>query len=372
MSKGEVFLLSENPLLARWCLLELSGECDFDADLTQVYAHLLNMTKLPNCVLVDYRFCDEQSLVEIYDYITNVLGIPLVIIFSEGKNRIIKGREIFPKAYFATVFSEGGRLRSLLRDVVWRSWESLPRELPKRSPVRSLKAFDETAFNLKLECIAKSREPVLLLGESGSGKSVTARKIHELSEFKCGPFCSMNVAELSSSLAESQLFGTVRGAFTDAQDAPGLFEQAEKGTLLLDEIAELDLAIQSKILTVIETKKFRRVGSMKELSFNTRLVFATNADLAERAKRGLFRFDLLYRIDVLSVQVPPLRDHKEDIPRIACECARRLNKSLSSSALERLSVFSWPGNIRQLCNYVSRACTLSHSQVLTADDFDFF
>ena len=125
------------------------------------------------------------------------------------------------------------------------------------------------------------------------------------------------------------------------------------------------------MLDVLETKKFRRLGSMKELRFDTRLIFATNADLHERARQGLFRADLLYRIDVLRIHVPPLREHRSDIPRLAKEFANRKNRTLSSCAIDALMSYSWPGNIRQLNNYVNRACVLSAREQLTADDFDF-
>lgn len=380
MQKLKVYLFTKNAMLHKWCASELKESFVIETDAPDAYGALLNATQLPCCVLMDYSFCSESLQIQNYNYICNTLHLPFIFLSCQKKNQIIQKKIIFPNAYFISIYSDSGSLSSLLCTLVHHVCSAAPKVMvPSKNLQLDLLNVDEhlksddtmDAFRKKINRVALSDEPVLLLGESGSGKSYTARRIHKLSHFKNGPYCALNVAELTSALAESQLFGTVKGAFTDAQNTSGLFEQALHGTLLLDEVAELDLSVQAKLLDVLETKKFRRVGSMKELQFDTRLIFATNADLHERARKGLFRSDLLYRIDVLSLHVPPLREHRHDIPCLARDFANRKNRTLSSCALDALMSYSWPGNIRQLHNYISRACALSERETLTAEDFDF-
>lgn len=379
MQRLKVFLFTKNAMLHKWCARELNDLFQIETDAPDAYSALLNARQLPSCVLMDYDFCSESLQIQNYNYISNTLHLSFIFLFCQ-KNQLVQKRNIFPNAYFISIYSDCGSLSALLQTLVHHVCSLAPKVIvPQKELQLDLPSLDENCatsdsmevFYKKVQRVARSEEPVLLLGESGSGKSYTARRIHKLSRFKNGPYCSLNVAELTSAIAESQLFGTVKGAFTDAQNMSGLFEQAQEGTLLLDEVAELDLCVQTKLLDVLETKKFRRLGSMKELRFDTRLIFATNADLHERARQGLFRADLLYRIDVLRIHVPPLREHRSDIPRLAKEFANRKNRTLSSCAIDALMSYSWPGNIRQLNNYVNRACVLSAREQLTADDFDF-
>jgi len=209
---------------------------------------------------------------------------------------------------------------------------------------------------------ARHEYPVLILGESGTGKDVAARALHEASPRRGGPFVARNCAALPDELIESELFGSDRGAFTGAVERPGAFELAEGGTLFLDEIGEAGPAVQAKLLRALESGEVWRLGGRSSRKADIRLVTATSRDIRGAAEAGRFRPDLLYRIDTLVLELPPLRDRPEDIVFLAESFAReatRGRKSLRPAALERLKAAPWPGNIRQLKNVVHRAVVLS-------------
>jgi DNA-binding NtrC family response regulator len=227
-----------------------------------------------------------------------------------------------------------------------------------------------------LERCAASPYPVLVRGESGTGKELVARALHRRSPRASGPFVAANCAVLPETLADSELFGHVRGAFTGA-DRPhaGLFEQAHGGTLFLDEIACLPATAQEAMLRVLETGEVRRLGGAETLKVDVRIVAATHEDLEHG---GSFRKDLFYRLDVLRLDLPPLRDRKDDLPllverildRVAQE-TRRPRKTLGKAALAVLLEHDWPGNVRELVNALRRAASLADGDVLAAADFAF-
>jgi DNA-binding NtrC family response regulator len=209
---------------------------------------------------------------------------------------------------------------------------------------------------------------ILLLGESGSGKDYLARWIHDHSKRAKGPFFAINCAAVAHELAESELFGHEAGAFTGARGRKrGLLELAEGGTLLLNEIGELSLPLQSKLLTFLDTRSFPRVGGEKSISVNARLMAATHRDLEEEVAKGRFLQSLFYRLNVFSIRVPPLRERSTDIPVLIREIMERLAAEmqlmeipeLDASALSSLSHYSWPGNVRELRNVLERALMLS-------------
>ncbi|MEW6351090.1 MAG: sigma 54-interacting transcriptional regulator [Thermodesulfobacteriota bacterium] len=215
---------------------------------------------------------------------------------------------------------------------------------------------------------------VLLLGESGVGKDHLARLLHDSSPRSGGPFFTINCAALTPDLAESELFGHEAGAFTGSlRRKRGLLELAEGGTLLLNEVGELTLEIQAKLLTFLDTQSFTRVGGQKHISVNARLVAATNRDLAQEVKEGRFRNDLFYRLSVIVIKIPPLRERKEDIPLLVTALSRHLAKSLGlrqvplfdSAAVEALMQYHWPGNIRELRNVMERAVIHSDKERIT-------
>jgi DNA-binding NtrC family response regulator len=218
------------------------------------------------------------------------------------------------------------------------------------------------AAEARLRLYADSTFPVLIVGESGTGKEVAARALHRLSPRRDGPFVARNCAAIPELLAESELFGTERGAFTDAVARPGAFELARCGLLFLDEIGDACPPLQAKLLRVLETGEFWRLGGRTSVGADFRFVSATGQDLKRSAAEGRFRTDLLFRIDTLVLELPPLRHRREDIPDLASRfalIATRGRACLSATAMDKLSCHDWPGNVRQLRNVVHRALVLS-------------
>lgn len=218
---------------------------------------------------------------------------------------------------------------------------------------------------------------VLLTGESGTGKSAVARWIHDNSPNRSGPFIAVNCAALPHSLVESELFGVRKGAFTDAsKDRPGLFLQADSGTLFLDEIAELPLEIQPKLLQVLETGKVRALGDTRENRLNVRLIAATHQPLAQRVKDKTFRADLYHRLNVINLEVPSLKERKEDIDELVNVLLRRICRQLGKQNSVNISVevlrwiraYHWPGNVRELANTLERAIVLAEHDTLLLED----
>ena len=224
--------------------------------------------------------------------------------------------------------------------------------------------------------VAPTDAAVLVLGESGTGKELVARAIHDTSMRSSGPFVALNCAAVPPSLIESELFGHVKGAFTDARRThEGLFVQATGGTLFLDEIGDLPLEMQPKLLRALQERRVRPVGSSAEVEFDARIVTATNVDLERRVEEDRFREDLLYRIDVVRIELPPLRERGHDILLLAqhfLEAHRKAGepgpRALSEAAASKLMAYDWPGNVRELENCMERAVALSRREEITADD----
>jgi DNA-binding NtrC family response regulator len=224
--------------------------------------------------------------------------------------------------------------------------------------------------------VAQTEATVLLLGESGTGKELFARAVHHLSPRRDQPFVAINCAAIPETLIENELFGHERGAFTGASDRRlGKFELANGGTVFLDEIGELPLAVQGKLLRAIEEKMVDRIGGRAPISVDVRVVAATNRDLREAVSRGEFRRDLFFRLAVFPVEIPPLRERGEDIFLLARHFATQLGKelrgraaTLSEASLEALRTHDWPGNVRELANAIERACILADSNTLEPRD----
>ena len=223
--------------------------------------------------------------------------------------------------------------------------------------------------------IAPSDSTVLLTGETGVGKEVLAKYIHNHSKRRNQPFIPVNCAAIPETLIESELFGYERGAFTGAKSSgkAGMFELADKGTIFLDEIGDMPLTTQAKLLRVIETSEITKLGAEKSTKVNFRLIAATNKDLKAMCAEGLFRSDLFYRLSILPIEIPPLRERKEDIEPLIAGFIKKLNqkynvsKKISPAAIEKMKAYSWPGNIRELKNVVERMFISNPDSVLTLD-----
>lgn len=224
--------------------------------------------------------------------------------------------------------------------------------------------------------VAASNAAVLITGESGTGKELVARSIHAGSRRANKPFVAINCAALTETLLESELFGHVKGAFTDARgERRGLFIEANGGTLLLDEMGEMPVSMQAKLLRALEERKVRPVGSDKEASFDVRVLSATNRDLETAVAEGRFREDLYYRINVIGIELPPLRSRGTDILRLAEHFLKQFAMSeskpitgLADGVAEKLLSYSWPGNVRELRNVMERAVALTRYDKITSED----
>lgn len=225
----------------------------------------------------------------------------------------------------------------------------------------------------QIELAAKSNSRVLILGESGAGKELVAHTLHEKSTRANKSFIEMNCAAIPQELIESELFGHEKGSFTGAfERKKGKFELADEGTLFLDEVGDMSLSTQAKVLRVLETQEFQRVGGSRNIKVDVRIITATNKDLVEEVKKGNFREDLLYRLNVIPLVIPPLREKKEDIPALieyfleyfAVEYGQK-PKKITPEAMKKLEEYEWPGNVRELRNVIERLVIMTPAQVIT-------
>lgn len=254
--------------------------------------------------------------------------------------------------------------------------ERLPQE---RNPSRGLIGSSPAMIPVykTVARVAPTKSTVLVAGESGTGKELIAHAIHQHSPRAHGPFVALDCGALAETLLESELFGHVRGAFTGAAvDKKGVFEEAQSGTCFLDEIGDISPAMQAKLLRVLQEGEVRRVGGQKWTKVDVRIIAATNKDLAELVRKKLFREDLYYRLKVVTLALPPLRERPEDIPLLAhhfvqryCDENGKPRTTLSADALELLRSYAWPGNVRELEHTIERAVALADHAVLTAEDF---
>lgn len=285
-------------------------------------------------------------------YIVNAHGEKIAIsvstaILKDSEGKIIGGAETFRD------LSEIENLRSQINQK-YRIGDLISRS-------NKMQAIFEI-----LPLIAKSPSTVLILGETGTGKEIIARNIHNISDRRENPFVAINCSALPETLLEAELFGFTKGAFTGAiKDRKGKFELAHGGTIFLDEIGDMPLSLQGKLLRVLQERSFERLGSNKTITVDVRVISATNKDLKKMVSRGEFREDLYYRLNVVKIELPPLRERKEDIPLLVDHFISHFNnilkkdiKEISPEALSLLMAYDWPGNIRELENVIERACIL--------------
>jgi len=264
---------------------------------------------------------------------------------------------------------DGERLRALLpTNAEFPEAEGLPGMIGNAPPMRRLHSI--------VRRVGNSRATVLIEGESGTGKELVARAIHQLSQCRSGPFVAVNCAALSPGLLESELFGHVKGAFTGAhRDRRGRFELADGGTLLLDEVGEMDLTLQAKLLRALEELEIVPVGGTDPIPVDVRIVAATNRSLRERVAEGSFREDLFYRLHVVRIEVPPLRERRSDIRLLVNALSEELaalhgvvRPEMTEAVFERLAGARWPGNVRELRNFVERLMLTADGPLIGSDD----
>jgi len=289
------------------------------------------------------------------------------------------GRIVPVSASWAFFESGSGEVHGFV--ISFRSFEEIERiaeERKSRFPFRDIVGKTpriRRIFDL-VEVVKDTDSTVLITGESGTGKGLFARAIHELSPRREKPFVKVNCAALTETLLESEMFGHVKGAFTGAvADKVGRFEAADGGTIFLDEIGEISPALQVKLLRVIQDREFERVGSSRTQGVDVRVIAATNRDLKEEMRTGRFREDLYYRLNVIPIAVPPLRDRREDIPPLVDHVLTGLRRrgldrvrAISPEAMRCLMEYSWPGNVRELENVLERGAVCSRGPVLAVED----
>jgi Nif-specific regulatory protein len=340
----------------------------------------------------DSRFAGAESIVA--SHILSILCVPLAIRDRlEGAIYVdhCRARHLFRQAdvEFLRSFADGaavaiqnarlyGELEEARRRLETEN-RSLRREIRAAHHLGSLIGKSRAIEELKgtLERVAQSSSTVLIRGESGTGKGLVARIIHNISPRRGGPFIHFNCAALPETLVESELFGHEKGAFTGATERkPGRFELAHEGTVFLDEIGKVSKAIQAKLLRVVEDKEFERVGGTRTQRSDVRIITATNLDLEQAIARDDFREDLYYRLNIIPIVLPPLRERREDVPDLARHFLERIARDLGQSpreldpaALELFLRHPWPGNVREIESAIHRALVLSTREVLTAEDF---
>ncbi len=358
-----------------------AGETQFSQT---VFRQVLNSKQavLSFDTLSDEQYAHSQSV--ILNQIHSILAFPLIIkdqvygilYFDSRKNR-----QNFNEAarQFLSFFSVIASL-ALEQILAKQKFESenlllrnqLARDLHLATIVGESPVM-KRLFDL-ISKVARSDASVLITGENGTGKELVARAIHDLSDRKNKPFIAQYVGNIPGTILESELFGYKKGAFTGASaDRIGLFEAANGGTLFLDEIGDLPYELQAKLLRVLQNGEFKRLGENIIRKADVRILAATNQDLARLIKEGKFREDLYYRLNVVRISVPPLRERKPDIPLLVEHFLQRENPQLriSNEALKKLMEYHWPGNVRQLENIIKRACILASDSVIKADDIQF-
>jgi two-component system response regulator AtoC len=381
---SRVLVVDDEPGL-RQSLGLLLGDAGYDVVAEGSAARALERARAEpfDLILCDVRMSDMDGLAFLRAYKSGG-GPALVIMMSAygGEEAALTAMKEGAYDYVAKPFRPDEVVLTLRkaeeRERLGHTIATLRAQLDSSPAARALVA-ESPPMRQALEIVARvagHRTTVLITGERGTGKEVIAQAIHRAGPRATGPFVAVNCAAIPETLLESELFGSVKGAFTGASgDRPGLFEQADGGTLLLDEIGELPLALQAKLLRVLQEGEVRRVGDQKTRRVDVRLLAATAKDLALEAGAGRFRHDLFDRLNVVTIHLPPLNERREDIAPLArhfaAQLARRLGHglALSEAAVAWLSEQPWPGNVRALEHAIERAAVLSEKTVLEPNDF---
>lgn len=354
-------------------------DCEIDSAASATEALRLLETRNYDLALVDIRMPGMDGL-ELLERVKQINPWLTVVMMTAHGVVELAVKSIKKGAYdFITKPFDHEELIHLLRKALERSQLlrenlNLQRRIKRKDPFENLVGSSPAMQRVyqTIQMIAKTDVTVLITGESGTGKDLAARAIHTLSNRCDQPYVTVNCPTLPENILESELFGYKKGAFTDASsDKIGLFEEARDGTIYLDEIGDITSAIQTKLLRVLQEKEIKPLGQTKSIKVDVRVIASTNRDLREKIRQQEFREDLFYRLNVLTVQMPPLRERKEDIPLLAehflkyyCEEFGKSPKSLSSELMDLLLRRNWEGNVRELENIINRAILLSTGDVI--------
>ena len=367
-------------------LLEQAGYKVLTASATAAALSIINK-QVPDLIILDLNFSIDTSGIEGMDLLKNIraidAGVPIILITGWASIELaVQGMKLGANDFINKPWNNEHVLQSvktLLKLQSTKAKHSTRKQLDKQYNFRQIIAEEPSMLHI-LETIARvanTDASVLIFGESGTGKELVAEAIHENSHRRNKPFIKVNLGGISSSLFESEMFGHVRGAFTDARyDRTGRFEMANKGTVFLDEIGELEMGSQVKLLRVLQDRTYEVLGSSRTKSVDVRVVCATNKNLREMVAAGTFREDLLYRINLITIYLPPLRERKNDIPLLVNffinnfkEIYNRPHLSVAAPAMKWLQQMDFPGNIRQLKNLVECSILMSKNNELGIDDF---
>lgn len=367
-------------------LLEQAGHKVLTASDAAAALSIINK-QAPDLIILDLNFSIDTSGIEGMDLLKNIrsidAGVAIILITGWASIELaVQGMKLGANDFINKPWNNEHVLQSvktLLKLQTTKTKHSTRKQLDKQYNFRQIIAEEPSMLQI-LETIAQvanTDASVLIFGESGTGKELIAEAIHENSHRRNKPFIKVNLGGISSSLFESEMFGHVRGAFTDARyDRTGRFEMANKGTVFLDEIGELEMGSQVKLLRVLQDRTYEVLGSSRTKSVDVRIVCATNKNLREMVAAGAFREDLLYRINLITIHLPPLRERKNDIPLLVNffinnfkEIYNRPHLSVAAAAMNWLQQMDFPGNIRQLKNLVECSILMSKNNELGIDDF---
>jgi two-component system response regulator AtoC len=380
--KATILVVEDEEKLRRVVELQLKG-AGFEVEQAGTVEQAMRLADRADVILTDLRLPGVSGLEMLANLRRQDSHTPVIVMTAFGSietavEAMKAGAvEFLPKPFsldhLMTVVNKALELRTL-RD----ENRELRAELSQRYEFDNIVGRSEAMREIfgTITRVAPTRATVLLCGESGVGKDMIARAIHHHSPRADRPFVKINCTALPENLMESELFGYEKGAFTGANTSkPGKFEQADTGTVFLDEIGDVPASVQVKLLRILQEREFERLGSNKVKHIDVRVLAATNVDLRAALEQGTFREDLYYRLNVLPINIPPLRERKEDIPYLAGYFVKKLGKdlgspvqSISDAAMERLIGYHWPGNVRELENVLERSMVLANGAVLEAGD----